>query len=80
MPVCVILTLFFFLYLFFRVYVQIVISLFALFSLRNVKGSQEVVDFVADRLREQKKNNELNLTKICEEVNLHHVDNVAGLK
>ena len=37
---------------------------------RNVKGSQEVVDFVADRLREQRKNNELNLAGICEEVNL----------
>lgn len=40
-------------------------------SSRNVKGSQEVVDFVADRLREQKKNNQLNLTKICEEVSMH---------
>ena len=35
-----------------------------------MKGSQEVVDFVADRLREQRKNNELNLAKICEEVNM----------
>ena len=38
---------------------------------RNVKGSQEVVDFVGDRLREQRKNSQLNLTKICEEVNMH---------
>ena len=36
-----------------------------------MKGSQEVVDFVADRLRDQRKNSQLNLTKICEEVNIH---------
>lgn len=34
----------------------------------NVKGSQEVVDFVADRLREQRKNEDLNLAGICEEL------------
>lgn len=38
------------------------------FSSRNVKGSQEVVDFVSDRLREQRKNGESNLTQICEEL------------
>ena len=45
-------------------------ALLYFFLNRNVKGSQEVVDFVADRLREQRKNNELNLAKICEEVNM----------
>lgn len=34
----------------------------------NVKGSQEVVDFVSDRLREQRKNGKPNLTQICEEL------------
>ena len=29
------------------------------------------MDFVADRLREQRKSSQLNLTKICEEVNMH---------
>ena len=53
---------------------------------RNVKGSQEVVDFVADRLREQRKNSQLNLTKICEEVNMHcqslasYADTLCGRK
>ncbi|KAJ7373844.1 Protein phosphatase 1G [Desmophyllum pertusum] len=34
----------------------------------NVKGSQEVVDFVADRLREQRENDMFNLENICEEL------------
>ena len=37
---------------------------------RNVKGSQEVVDFVADRLREQRENDMFNLENICEEVTM----------
>lgn len=48
-------------------------------SSRNVKGSQEVVDFVSDRLREQRKNGKPNLTQICEEVNLR-VYSLKGLK
>ncbi|CAH3173251.1 unnamed protein product [Porites lobata] len=34
----------------------------------NVKGSQEVVDFVSDRLREQRQKNQINLAQICEEL------------
>lgn len=34
----------------------------------NVKGSQEVVDFVATRLREQTKDNGVDLERICEEL------------
>ena len=33
-----------------------------------MKGSQEVVDFVSDRLREQRQKNHINLAQICEEV------------
>ena len=35
-----------------------------------MKGSQEVVDFVSDRLREQRQKNQINLAQICEEVNV----------
>ena len=35
-----------------------------------MKGSQEVVDFVAARLREQTKDNGVDLERICEEVKM----------
>ena len=38
-----------------------------------MKGSQEVVDFVAARLREQTKDNGVDLERICEEVKMFFI-------
>ena len=40
----------------------------SLFHCRNVLSSQEVVDFVSERLKKQSETGKLALSKICEEV------------